>query len=59
MPSPIPDSEGKKTSNECFYLRADGTKGDDWIHEEILNNPEADAHFREGAIRRAVQRGDE
>jgi len=39
-------------SNEMFYRDSKGRKRSDWIHEEILDNPEADLHFREGSIRR-------
>lgn len=35
------------TSNEMFYVDEDGKKQDAELHEEMLDNPEADAYFRE------------
>ena len=49
--------KAKHACEEAFYWRADGTKGDDWIHKEILDNPEADKAFRDSVIRKAVAGG--
>jgi hypothetical protein len=36
-----PDSD-KRSSGEFCYRDADGNLRDGWIHEEVLDNPEAD-----------------
>ena len=46
----------KKGSNELFSL-VDGKKVDAALHDEILNNPDADRALAEQAIERALARG--
>ncbi len=41
--------------DEFYFLRDDGSKGDDWLHEEILDNPEADAYFRATVMEVAIR----
>jgi hypothetical protein len=40
-----------------FYLDKDGKKQDAALHEEMLNNPEADKWAREASKQRARERG--
>lgn len=44
-------------SSEFFYLDDEGRKRDDWMHEEILNKPEADRAIAKAAIKRAIESG--
>ncbi|GAB6053171.1 hypothetical protein JCM17960_19910 [Magnetospira thiophila] len=44
------------TNNEFFYME-DGVKKDALLHEEMLDNPEADRAGSEWAIEDAVARG--
>jgi hypothetical protein len=41
-------------SDEFFYIDANGKKSDALLHEELLDNPEADLAGRTGTARRAV-----
>ncbi len=45
------------SSAELCFIKEDGTLGDDMFHEEILNNPEADAYFRDSVRRSAMEGG--
>jgi hypothetical protein len=43
-------------SDEMFYFDKNGVKQDKAIHEEMLNNPEAEAAADELAAKQAVER---
>lgn len=51
---PGPDAD---PAGECFYLDEHGRRRDDWIHEEMLDNPEAERLTQIAAARAAIARG--
>ena len=44
-------------SNEAFYLSLDGKKADADIHNDILDNPEADRLIQSQAVADAIAEG--
>ena len=44
-------------SDEMFYVDANGVRQDAALHEELLDNPQAEARADEGAIIQALKLG--